>query len=205
MSWRHRGGLHMRTWSVCHRGAAGGDVRPRAPQQLGVRPREGGRAQRHGHGMEVDEPARVDLSVGRRRQGRQRRRGRSRAVPPAYWPVPAGRRTSSSPATRSPWISARRGTAAAPVSPRASRSPMAPCCHRRRRGSVIAAEGGHHVEDHCFAFRGARVPAAWIDGIDSRAGDAGASGFYRRVLSVQPERGARRAARGAGRRRDPWR
>ena len=43
------------------------------------------------------------------------------------WPAPAGRRPSSKSATRSPWISARRRTAAAPASSRASRSPMGPC------------------------------------------------------------------------------
>src|SRR4051812_8074081 len=70
MSSRHRGGSHENLLPG-HRGAAGGDIRPRAPQQLGVRPGQGGRAQGHGYTVEVDEPPRVDFSVGGRRQGRQ--------------------------------------------------------------------------------------------------------------------------------------
>src|SRR5688572_13124065 len=39
-------------------------------------------------------------------------------------------------------------------------------------GTVITEGGEHHVEDHCFALRGAHVPAVRIDGIASRARDA---------------------------------
>src|SRR5262249_42290145 len=55
---------------------------------------------------------------------------------------------------------------------------------------------GHHVEDNCFAFRGAHVSAVWIGGIASRAGDDFASGFYRCVLPVQSQCG--RASGGGG-------
>ena len=146
--------------------------------------------------MEVDEPARVDLSVGRRRQGRQdgvgdrgpspgilARSGWSKTIfKPGdtitvdFSPARDGSHTGLT--TR---VTLADGTVLSQASP-----------------SVIAARGGHHVEDHRFAFRGARVPAAWIDGIDSRAGDAVASGFYRRVLSRSTRTRRPPRPRGAG-------
>ena len=132
MSWRHRGGLHMRigsfviavllaaTSALAHHSNSAFD-----PEKVVVL--KGTVTQWKWTNPHVW----IFLSVDDGKGGKVS--GRSRAVPPASWPAPAGRRPSSKPATRSPWISARRGTAAAPASPRASRSPMAPCSVSRRR------------------------------------------------------------------------
>ena len=70
---------------------------------------------------------------------------------------------------------------------------------QRRRLSKRGSRGGHHVEDRSAAFHGARVLAAWIDGIGSRAGDAGATGLLRACIYHVQSRTAAAAVRGTAR------
>jgi hypothetical protein len=198
----YRGGLHMKVCSLSSSPCSWRRRRHGAPQQLSVRPRQGRRAQRHGHAVEVDEPTRVDLPVGRRRQGRQdvvEIEGRPRA----YWPVRWSKNIFKVGGDHRDFSPARDGSHRPPHESRRMTA------RERAAGASVAAE-----EDICrrqsLAFRGARVPAAWIDSIDSRAGDAGAPGFYR-CDTFNPNAAARpRRASGGGRgtarrRRDPCR
>ena len=174
---------------------------PSRTTAVGVRG-EGGRAQRHGHEMEVDETTRVDFF--RRWTTARAARGVGDRGPPRGVAV-AGRRTPPSWATRSPWtfspardgsrtgltmrVTPADGTVPSQVSPG--------LCSRGLRGR-------HHGGTYCFACRRARVRDGWISRRPFARRSAGATGLQRLPFrSTRTRRQPRRAAPGRHRAPSP--